>query len=65
MHTAILLVNLAFTFNTLGHCPMALQYYTLKEIKKKLVNTILNVYSHHNNVTTKIVEILAKHLQRS
>ena len=30
MHIVILLISTAFTFNKLGHCPMALQYYTLK-----------------------------------
>ena len=37
MHIAILFTNLAFTFNKLGHCPMALQRYTLKRNLKKLV----------------------------
>ena len=35
MHIAILFTSTAFTFNELGHCPMALQYYTLKlELKE-------------------------------
>ena len=35
MHIAILFTSTAFTFNKLGHCPMALQYYTLKlELKE-------------------------------
>ena len=30
MHIVILFTSAAFTFNKLGNCPMALQYYTLK-----------------------------------
>ena len=36
MHVAILFTSLAFTFNKLGHCPMALQYYTLKTKLKEI-----------------------------
>ena len=36
MHVAILFTSLAFTFNKLGHCLMALQYYTLKTKLKEI-----------------------------
>ena len=35
MHIAILFTSIVYTFNKLGHCPMALQYYTLKTKLRK------------------------------
>ena len=60
IHIAILFTSTAFTFNKMGQCPMALQYYTLKlelkEIKKK-INFIMPLLQ----VTTNREDILAKH----
>ena len=36
MHITILFTSTAFTFNSLGHCPMALQCYTFKTKIKEI-----------------------------
>ena len=36
MHITILFTRTAFTFNSLGHCPMALQCYTFKTKIKEI-----------------------------
>ena len=40
MHITILFTSIDFTFNTLGHCPMALQCYTLKTKMKEISQQI-------------------------
>ena len=41
MHITILFTSTAFTFNTLGHCPLALQCSTLKTKIKEISQQIL------------------------
>ena len=51
MHITILFTSTAFTFNTLGHCPMELQCYTfkmkIKEISQQNLKCIIPLLQYN------------------